>query len=189
MLTAKPSSRWRNRVCLRICVCACVYVRVFACVCVRVCMCVGVCWCGVGMCVRVCACVCVGVCVCVCMGVCACLYVCVCACGGKPSEGSVRGFGHRPPTHSKRPHWVILDDQDIAILNSRDGTKSRRFVMNISNLKSVSYKIHKIPCSFGNVKLADDRTYGRKDGETEGRTNIQSFLCIFWCTISDKVYL
>ncbi len=66
-------------VCVRACMRVCVCVRACACVCVRVCACVRVC---VSACVRACVCVCVCVCVRACMRVCVCVCVraCVCVC-------------------------------------------------------------------------------------------------------------
>ncbi len=70
--TGLPPLRGVVRLCVYVCVCACVRVCmcVFVCACVRVCMCVRVC-------VHVCTCVCVCVCLYVCACVCACVYVCV----------------------------------------------------------------------------------------------------------------
>ena len=81
----------RFGVCVRVCVCMCVFEYVCACVCLcvfkYVCLCVCVCVCVcVHVCVQVCvfvcvcACVCSSMCVCVCACVCSSMCVCVCAC-------------------------------------------------------------------------------------------------------------
>ena len=118
---------------MRLCVCACVYVRIFACVfvcacaCVRVSVCASVCVC-VQVCIHSCTCARVFPCACVYVPVsvrayacvhaflgfaCACTCVCACACACWCTVRSyLEGVGHGEPNDPRAQGVLPHDGQD-----------------------------------------------------------------------------